>query len=667
MKPTLSPRKLPKISHREELPTDQSFPVDHLSHSSMCLFSTNQLMFRIKYINRDVIDSSYSASFLLGKAFHYAIDIFFKCENDAVVAGLQEGMKMIEEYPEGFVKWTTGIPDRQTILEKFAFVYNARIPELKKDEKVVASELLIEKFVDVEWRGKRVVLPVKLKGILDRVYRDEQGRLIIEDDKACGKFSDPEKIDGRKIIQAVQYYSLLFAELGEEPYMMRFVETKHTKNKDGSKQTRAYDVIYAENELFFDFYLRYYGDVVRALMGQQVYVPNIDTMFDNEIGIIAYIHRLDEPEEKAKQQKLLKVDNITDVLKKKVTSVRNMKSLEKAIERSLVEYKNIDYSKMENQEKIATKLMEHGIVLHYDSKVEGNAFVQYRFTPSIGVKMSSLTGYAADIEQALGMSGVRVVAPIPDTTFVGVEIPKKDRTFVELTKHAIGGKASGLPIGVAQSGEVIRLHLDEMPHMLVAGASGSGKSVFLNTTIKAIVDQGGVDLKLIDPKQIELSQFAEHASEIAYDPQQAYEMLRNLVAVMTNRYSLLKSKGMKNYKDGGMKQIVCVVDEFAELMMGASKPDDGALSIEAMFVRIAQMGRAAGIHLIIATQRPEAKVITGLIKANFPTKVSFVTTSEINSRIILDQAGAEKLLGKGDGLVAHPKFSGLKRFQGYSL
>ena len=663
----LTRKQLPKITHREEK-SSSDFPLDHLSYSSMAKFSSNPILFRIKYINHDVIETAYSASMTLGNAFHHAIDVFLTSnKKDAVKLGLEAGIEFIEQYPEGFIKWNKTIENRQKMLEKFAFSYNSRVKELGIDGKLIDSEMKIEKYIDVDWRGKRISLPIKLKGYLDSLYRDKEKRLVIVDEKCCRSFSNPDKIDGRKMLQAIVYYFLVYAEYGEEPYKMRFVETKHTKSRDGV-QTRAYDIIYSENELFFDFFLRFYGDVIKAIMGEQVFIPNVDTFMDNEVGIISYIQRLDEPDELAKVQKRLKVDNITEVLKKNLASFRNMKSLRNAVEKSLVEYKSINYSKMENHEKIITKLMEYGIVLRYDSCVKGNSFTQYRFTPSIGVKMRSLKSYTADIEQAIGMSGIRIVAPIPDTTFVGIELPKKKRTFVKLSDSIIGKKREGLPIGADQNGEIIRLTLDDMPHMLVAGATGSGKSVFLNSIIKSIIDQGKVSLKLIDPKMVELSQFADQADEIVYEPIEAANLLKSLIDETKVRYKILRSKKAKSYKEIGMKQIVCVIDEFADLIMSSkASGEEDSLDVERMITRLAQKGRAAGVHLIIATQRPDSNVVTGLIKANFPTKVAFATSSEINSRIILDESGAEKLLSKGDGLISSPKFNGLKRFQGYYL
>jgi len=665
-------------------------------------------MFRIKYINGDVIDSAHNVSGILGNAFHHAIDAFFQSKGDAVADGLKEGLSFIEEYPEGFIKWSKTIPNRQVLQEKFAFVYKSRIVELKKSPGFIDSELKIEELVDVEWREERVRLPIPLKGYIDWIEKDEKGRIIINDEKSCYSFSDPEKIDGKKMIQAVQYYFLVFAATGEAPYKLRFTETKYANAKD-KIQTRAYDVIYEENELFFDFYLRFYSDCLKALSGEQVFPPNLDALYDNEVGIVSYTHRLDIPEEKAKLEKIHQADNITDILKKQITTVRNMKALESAMERSLVEYKNIDYSKMTIENKIHHKLMEYGIILHFDSVVEGNAFTQYCFTPSISVKMRALPGFAKDIEQALGVSGIRVVAPIPDTSLVGIEVPKKERTFIPLTDQIIGNKKEGLPIGVSQRGDTVRISLDDMPHMLVAGATGSGKSVFLNAFIQSVIKQDTTtDLYLIDPKMVELSQFTEQAKSVAYEPEEAIGILQTLVNEMASRYRLLKDKKARRYDEVGLNQIVCVIDEFADLIMASNNAQRGIqrknkkarivddvnnrmiaklakeigtnitendiqdtteeeTDIETLIIRIAQKGRAAGIHLVIATQRPDSNIITGLIKANFPTKVAFATASEINSRIILDEVGAEKLLGKGDGLLSSPKFIGLKRIQGFSF
>jgi len=192
---------------------------------------------------------------------------------------------------------------------------------------------------------------VPLKGYLDKLIRHER-RLKIKDYKLVGAFSDPEKIDGAKILQAINYYLLTYAHYGEEPYSITFEEIKRTKNKDGGKQVREYEIVYSENELFFDFYFRFYEDMTRALNGEMVYVPNINAFYDNEVALISYIHRLDVTEEQAKLMKKYKVDNITDLLKKKIHSAGNMRKLLKTIEQKFVSAKNLNYNKMITEEKI---------------------------------------------------------------------------------------------------------------------------------------------------------------------------------------------------------------------------------------------------------------------------------------------------------------------------
>ena len=496
-------------------------------------------------------------------------------------------------------------------------------------EGIIDTELKLERNIDIEWRGKRLSLPIKLKGYIDRLSRDKEGRLVIEDEKSCYSFSNPDKIDGRKIIQAVTYYLLAYSEFKEEPYKMSFIETKYTKSKDGI-QTKTYDIIFNENELFFDFFFRIYGDVVKSLSGESVYLPNLDAMFDNEVGIIAYTHRLDIPEDKAKLQKLHKVDNITDILRKRVASVRNMKSLESAVERSLAKYNKINYSKLKMQEKIQQKLMEFGIVLHYVEKEDGPNYTIYKFEPSIGVKMAKLHSYTADIEQAVGKSGVRIVAPIPDTSFIGIEIEKNDRKIIKLSDDIIGTKNEGIPIGLGRDGD-IRIKLDDMPHMLVAGSTGSGKSVFLTSIIKTIMKQmPNTDLYLIDPKMVELTHFADNAKKIGYSEKEAIDILTELYGVMEERFCIMQKEKVKHHSDCGLNKKVCVIDEFGDLLLNAKAKKD----IQSLMIAIAQKGRAAGIHLIVATQRPDADVITGLIKANRSEE----HTSELQSHSFISYA-----------------------------
>lgn len=639
---------------------DNNFPVDHYSASSMCRFSTNPILFKIMDINRDRFDTTTNASAVLGQAFHKAMEVYYggsdllipSNEKEAIEYGLKAGMEFLENYNDGFINYSKTLTVKQKLFDKFSYVFNQYVQEMPyEDGTTIAVEEKIVEYVDVEWRGERLTLPVKLKGYIDRIFR-ENGKLKIKDYKTCYTFSNPEKIDAAKIIQAVEYYLLVYAKTGEEPYSIVFDEVKYTENSDGGKQVKSYEVVFAENELYFDFYFRFYEDMTRALNGEMVFVPNVDAMFDNEVAVISYIHRLDIPEDTAKLMKKHKVSNLTELLKKEIQSAGNMRKLLKSVEANFVSGKSLDYSKMENQEKIRIKLMEHGMLVQFDSKVEGATVDLYRYTPSIGLKMSKLRAYTDDVEQVLGIAGVRVLAPIRGTNLIGFEVPRENRQFPAMPTF----QGFKLAIGQTTDGKDRYYDLRTAPHLLVAGASGSGKSVFLHSVIKQLFALPNVEMHLYDPKQVEFAQYEGKVKEYKYDKKDISTSLYTLVGEMEERYAKLKKAGAKSIAEiDGMPYKVAIVDEYADLAMR----EDTAHTVQLL----AQKGRAAGIHLIVATQRASAKVISGDIKVNFPTRVVFRVDNHISSRVMLDEAGAEKLLGMGDMLFMSD--AGMERLQGY--
>ena len=670
------------------------FPVKHYSASALIKFTSNPILFKIQYINNDRFETASSISSVIGSAFHNAMEVYSggsdtlipTNEAEAIEYGLKTGMSFLEEYNDGFINFSEAIPTKQKAFEVFAFAFNEYVKyKPYEQEKVIAVEDEIKQTINVEWRGKQLTLPVPLKGYIDKVYR-EGDKLKIKDYKTCSKFSDPEKIDGAKIIQAVMYYLLAYAKYGEEPYSLVFEEVKITKNRDGSPQVREYEIIFADNDLYFDFFFRIYEDVTRALNGEQVYVPNVHTMFDNEVSIVSYIHRLDVAENVAELLKKHNVSNITELLKTEMQSAGNMRKLMKAVEANFAVAKNIDYSKMKPEEKIATKLLEHGMALKFDSVINGATVDLYQYSPSIGLKMSKVKNYAEDLEQVLGVSGVRILAPIQGTTFIGIEVPKKERIFPTLPAF------DGFNIAVGQSilGEARRFDIREAPHVLVAGASGQGKSVCLNAMITQLAQIPNVDLHLFDPKRVELKQHKDKAVEYESDPIKIWFALIRLEQEMHRRYAILDKHNKKNISEmgGSMNYKFVVIDEFGQLTAGdiehtelvgtgelwqkgeragqekmREEKKNVSKEIENKILLLAQLARAAGIHLIIATQRPSVDVIKGTIKANFPTKIVFKTSKAVDSTVIIDDKGAEKLVGKGDLLFAGDH--GVERLQGY--
>jgi S-DNA-T family DNA segregation ATPase FtsK/SpoIIIE len=437
---------------------------------------------------------------------------------------------------------------------------------------------------------------------------------------------------------------------------MRYREVKMTQNRDKGPQVRTYEVVYAENELFFDFYFRFYEDVIRALNGEQVYVPNVHALFDNEVAIISYINRLDIEEDRARLMEKHKVTNITDLLKREIHRASSMNKLLKAMGEQFVEAKSINYETMSYDERIKTKLMEHGIVLQFDSVVSGASVDLYRFMPSIGIKMSRLKGYVADIEQVLGASGVRILAPIPDSTLVGFEVPRSERTFPKVPN----GDGFNIAIGQDLMNNPRRFDIRTAPHLLVAGATGSGKSVFLDALIQQLSRIPNAELHLFDPKRVELSRHKKKAVEYASDRKKIVDALNRLVLLMEERYKQLEKKRARSIEEvPGMPYKFVVIDEFSDLMLTSKE----RRSFEELVLRLSQMARAAGIHIVLTTQRPSIDVISGTIRNNFPTKVVFRMGKATDSMVVMDEAGAERLLGKGDMLFVSDK--GVERLQGY--
>lgn len=650
-------------------------------------------MFKIKYINGDHIDSTRNISGVIGNSFHLAMENYYSMlvenESEAIKKGLDVGMEFLGEYSDGFIEYSSVVENKQKAQEIFAFAFNTYVQEKQQEEEeILAIEEEILTDVVVEWKDKKLVMPVPLKGFIDKVVR-KNGRIIAVDYKTCRAFSDPDKIDGAKILQAIQYYFLIYAKYGEAPYSMIFEELKTTKNRDGSKQIKEYEIVYEENDQFFDFYFRFYDDVTRAINGEAVFVPNINDFYDNEVAMIAYIHRLDVSEEQAKLMKELRVNNITELLKTKIEHAGNMRKLLKTAETKFISAKNLNYNAMTTEEKIQTKLMEHGMLIKFDSKIEGCAVDLYRYNPSIGLKMSKIKGYVADVEQVVGVSGVRVLAPIPNSSLIGFEIPREKRTFPESMPEAQG---FNLAIGLDIMGTVHRFDITKAPHMLIAGATGSGKSVFLNTIITQLLSLKNVELHLLDPKMVELSRFKNKAIEYYSDAEDIYLSLSELTNTMNYRYKILSDAGVRNIQEyhGKMTYKFVVIDEFGDLTVG-NKILEEVIKTGEIFTRgprageektkveklnlsaeisknillLAQKARACGIHLIIATQRPSVDIITGSIKANFPTKVAFRTAKAIDSQILLDEPGAEKLLGKGDMIFSSD--DGQIRLQGFSM
>ncbi|MDO8582443.1 MAG: DNA translocase FtsK [bacterium] len=306
----------------------------------------------------------------------------------------------------------------------------------------------------------------------------------------------------------------------------------------------------------------------------------------------------------------------------------------------------------------------------------GPKFTRYTLKPAEGVRLAKLTALGQDLALALAAHPIRIEAPIPGKSLVGIEVPNKTAAMVRLGSLLAYPEFSqshplSVILGRDVTGEPIAVNIAKMPHVLVAGATGSGKSVTIHTFITSLLFKNSpqtLQFIMIDPKKVELSIYngiPHLASPVVTEGKKAAGVFRWAIQEMERRYETLLKAGCRDItgynaknKDTQMPFLVIVVDELADLMVAYGK------DIETAIVRLAQMARATGIHLMVATQRPSVEVITGLIKANIPCRIALQVASQIDSRTILDSAGAEKLLGGGDMLVLSSEFSKPKRLQG---
>lgn len=348
----------------------------------------------------------------------------------------------------------------------------------------------------------------------------------------------------------------------------------------------------------------------------------------------------------------------------------------------------------QNAHIIQDTLREFSIDVEMEGANIGPKVTQYTLKPPAGIKLSRITALETNIALNLAASTLRMEAPIPGQKAVGIEVPNKKaadvriRGILDSTEWRKADEPLSFAIGKDIAGQAVVGELNKMPHLLVAGQTGSGKSVMINTLLCSLLYRNAPsDMKLIlvDPKQVEMAPYQDipHLlTPVIVEPEKTISALKWAVNEMERRYSLLaeeKVRDIKSYNDkvknktvgvadedgniqqvdeGHMPYVVIVIDELADLMMVAAR------DVEALIVRIAQKARAVGIHLVLATQRPSVDVITGLIKANVPARIAFTVASQVDSRTILDQIGAEKLLGQGDMLMKTASMPKPKRIQG---
>lgn len=616
---------------------------------------------------------------IVGKMAHSVVENFLN-QTMTIEQSVDHAIAYLGTIADEDVKWgKTG--NREKILKDFTNAWKMYFDEMPTYEHVLLIEKQLSSFAEDNLQGRTLKSPIPFMGIPDLVFR-ENGKIIIEDFKFKSNHTDTsEGIEPMYWFQSLFYYYLVKNELKEEPAEMRFREVKISKNKDNSSQHNIITINFQSED--FDFMKAHFW---YQIFGFFKFIENADA--DSYFPYNIYDQMDGKETFNAMQTSVFgyKMDTAkkSDLVKMEKDEFKNTKFIESNTPTSI-------------EWKIKYKFQEFGIALEFAEKKDGYAYDRYLFVPSRGVKMSEVKKYAEDVSQATEFENVRIVAPVPGTKFVGVEVPRDDRGEASVDKK------TAFPIGRDIDKKLYSLDLSNSntPHLIVAGRSGSGKSVLLKNLIKqppkntlfAIIDPKRVEFGPIaksDPKKIPL-----YGSTIT----EATNILLALKKEMNNRYLELESKGLTSIEWTKYKRVVIMIEEMAFLMQSTEKIDDPTdaeryskeyseylekqreqqeNAIFAMFggrrpkkipepkpvkqitasqlalsllTEISAMGRACGIHLILATQRPSVDVIPGIIKANIPARLCFATSSAVDTKVVLDgDYGAEKLSGLGDGL-----------------
>lgn len=685
---------------------ETQMPINRFSYSSFVQLLRNPLIFKMKHI-LNIYDTPSGMSAMIGKACHKALEYRYTDQEQQIADVIQVGMDYLTETSDGYIDYgKTG--SREKMLKGYTQAMQFYFAEEPKYHKIISVEEKWESECKTVY-GDTLPLPMTGKADLVHQFSDNPEDVEIIDTKFTVSFTNYDTEDYIKIIQSMFMYHLLFATKGIKAKRMIFREVKRTKNDDGTPQVRDWAIPF-DHEPYFIIFYNLFNDAVKFLKRDPIFLPNLSDMFDGEQSGLLYAQGLINAD-MSDVEVMHKVRDVAFTSKKFIAS-----KLESDLNKNLLP-----------EEKIKIRLAEFGYPVEPVDAIVGASVTQYRFKISAGVRVSAIKKLKDDVAIAIGSNGHVNIDIIPGTGYLGIEVPNIERSIVFYTPELHRKNTLKFPLGAEVNGTDYLADLTEMPHLLIAGTTGSGKSMLLNVLIDSISTQNSAnDLKLvlIDPKRVELAKFAKlpHTDgKVLYEYDDVLKKLLETTDEMEKRYTLLEKAGVKEIKDYNkvakkkLPYIVVVIDEFADFMIrtkfsAKSKVSYGAKSkawmvriakkrtgtnisdftkaemreyleelddaeeenrpdanVELLITRLAQMARAVGIHLVIATQRPSTDVITGLIKANFPSRIALTTASPVDSTIILGQTGAEKLNGKGDMLFMSPTIKGLLRLQGYSI
>jgi energy-coupling factor transporter ATP-binding protein EcfA2 len=652
-------------------------PVEHLSYSALKSYCANRAIFKKIYIMKQG-DFKKSENMVIGTMGHKAAELFYQgLEWEECV---QAGIDLLDSIPNSDF-YNPEKVNRESMLKTYAQAMQFFSEEKPEIGKVLATELDVT--TDFLINGQPAPLPIKAK--TDLLSEMPNGDLHIWDYKFTKLFREFDQEQPDFILQSIFNYITVSQNQGKAPKVMHYVQVKTSKNRDNSPQILIYDIEFDKHPEYFTYFERMYSGFIYEIISPNVqFLPNFGDFLNGKEAWEDFT------------QDLVDFD-LPKVIDHQSVAQRNKGKIRDDVD--FIESKaNIATST--DHEKIVSKLLEFGISLKYKSEHRGANVTLLTFVPSRGVAMNKIKAHEADLELALGAKSIVVHAPLKGTQLVGIEVSNKSQRVLEFDDKLLSITDNGsllIPIGQDVYGELVKFDLSKAPHMLVAGATGSGKSVFLNVVLEALTrqnKQGQLGLYLIDPKGNEFFNYEDNELIVDYvsTTPRISEVFLDLVETMESRYSTFKQAKVRDIKEYNAKTkkqmpyIVVVVDELSDLMLtnevlekdeptgeyyknGEEKMKTIRIRyadiIENHLVRLAQKSRAAGIHLICATQRPSTDVVKGILKANLPTRIGFMTATSVDSNVILDEPGTEKLIGNGDLLFKNPNEQHLYRLQGF--
>lgn len=680
-----------------------NFLVDSWSYSKVSSFSRNEKEFEKNEIYRE--SSKRSASSVAGNAYHAALELYFydlSCGKETSVVDMEQmAYSYIDNIPANDWKIQQTTPTVEECISRSVKLSTSLINNFYREKDIYTSD--IKRIIGVELRCDEWVvingvdIPLPCHAVIDLAVELNNGKVVIIDHKTKSKFSDDKELAFTIGKQAITYVKCLESKTGCRVSEVWFIENKYTANKDGSPQLKKLSVELDDNRRRL-YEAMLYEPLKRMLeaVSDPDYVYTINDR-DNLSDIaelynfwaktlISEIDDFNIPENKkdlvSKRMKKIRDASLASVNPKIISTFRDKAA-------TFIQY-DLSNTNMSNGEKIEHTLRTFGIIVKVAHEINGYSSDTYLLEVSAGTKMSNILKYKLDIANALNVSSVRIgnnLIIYEDKSYLSIEVSKKRTKDLLFDPKYLDGE--NLPVGVDNFGRTVYWDLNNhaTPHVLICGATGSGKSVCIISMIEYARLAGIKDIVIFDPKY-EFCRYSGDGIKVINEIEEIELEMKNLVEDMQSRAKTgIKSKTLvvfdefadavsasKTGPELDIKEKVLVGYYAPKKINGISLPPEpkyeiktvGRLkSLEENLKILLQKGRSLGFRIIAATQRASVKVITGDAKVNFPVQICFRVPKELDSKVVLDESGAETLSGMGDGLIKSPEYLDIVRFQGF--